>query len=98
MPAYAIHDAIEQRKEDASVLRREREEEEAELSEWFAQSIKPRFIQDAVLSALSGKADKAAVNNAFDVCRIEEITAEFIQNLSDEIARQQQKINENFKN
>lgn len=96
MPAYAIYDAIEQQREDASVLRTIREEEEAELSEWFAQSIKPRFIQDAVLSALSGKADKAAINNAFDICSIEEITAEFIQNLSDEIARQQQKINAKF--
>ena len=97
MPAYAICDAVEQRKEDVSVLRTMREEEEAELSGWFAQSIKPRFIQDAVLTALSGKADKAAVNNAFDICRIEEITAEYIQTLSDEISRQQQQINDSFK-
>ncbi|EOY5688488.1 TPA: hypothetical protein ACVTEY_000141 [Salmonella enterica subsp. enterica] len=97
MPAYAIYDAIEQRKEDVSVLRTMREEEEAELSGWFAQSIKPRFIQDAVLTALSGKADKAAINNAFDICRIEEVTAEYIQTLSDEISRQQQLINGSFK-
>ncbi|EDU0974186.1 hypothetical protein DBN05_000623 [Salmonella enterica subsp. enterica serovar Anderlecht] len=97
MPAYAIYDAIEQRKEDVSVLRTMREEEEAELSGWFAQSIKPRFIQDAVLTALSGKADKAAINNAFDICRIEEVTAKYIQTLSDEISRQQQQINDSFK-
>lgn len=72
-------------------------EEGAELSGWFAQSIKPRFIQDAVLIALSGKADKAAINNAFDICRIEEITAKYIQTLSDEISRQQQLINDSFK-
>ena len=72
-------------------------EEGAELSGWFTQSIKPRFIQDAVLTALSGKADKAAINNAFDICRIEEITAEYIQTLSDEISRQQQLINDSFK-
>lgn len=96
MNAYAIYDAIEQRREHDDVLRTLREEEESSLSDWFAQCIKPRFIQDAVLTALSGKADESAINNAFDVCSIEEIAAEFIQNLSDEIARQQQKINAKF--
>lgn len=97
MPAYANYDAIEQRRDDANVLRIMREEEEAELSDWFAQSIKPRFIQDAVLTALSGKADKAAINNAFDACNIEEIISEFTQKLSYEIAHQQQKINDSHK-
>lgn len=97
MPANAIYYAIERQEEDADVLRTMREEEEAELSGWFAQSIKPRFIQDAVLTALSGKADKAAINNAFDICSIEELIAEFTQKLSDEISRQQQLINDSFK-
>lgn len=97
MSADAIYNAIEQQGEDAHALCTMREEEEAELSEWFTQSIKPRFIQDAVLTALSGKADKAAINNAFDVCSIEELISEFTQKLSDEIAHQQQMINENFK-
>ncbi|HIC0446792.1 TPA: host-nuclease inhibitor Gam family protein [Escherichia coli] len=98
MPAYAIYDAIEQQRNDADVINAMREEEEKELSEWFSGAIKPRFIQSAVLTALGSRADEKAVNNAFDVCSIEELVAEFTQKLSDEIARQQQKINDSFRN
>ncbi|EIS4806093.1 host-nuclease inhibitor Gam family protein [Escherichia coli] len=98
MPAYAIYDAIEQQCNDADVIKVMREEEEQELSEWFSGAIKPRFIQSAVLTALGSRADEKAVNNAFDVCSIEELVAEFTQKLSDEIARQQQKINDSFRN
>ncbi|EEV4189278.1 hypothetical protein D9J30_03500 [Escherichia coli] len=98
MPAYAIYDAIEQQRIDADVINAMREEEEKELSEWFSGAIKPRFIQSAVLTALGSRADEKAVNNAFDVCSIEELVAEFTQKLSDEIARQQQKINDSFRN
>lgn len=98
MPAYAIYDAIEQQRIDADVIKVMREEEEKELSEWFSGAIKPRFIQSAVLTALGSRADEKAVNNAFDVCSIEELVAEFTQKLSDEIARQQQKINDSFRN
>ncbi|EJD4727899.1 host-nuclease inhibitor Gam family protein [Escherichia coli] len=99
MPAYAIYDAIEQQRNDADVIKAMREEEEEkELSEWFSEAIKPRFIQSAVLTALGSRADEKAVNNAFDVCSIEELVAEFTQQLSDEIARQQQKINDSFRN
>ncbi|ENU3061656.1 hypothetical protein MLT67_12360 [Escherichia coli] len=98
MPAYAIYDAIEQQRNDADVINAMREEEEKELSEWFSGAIKPRFIQSAVLTALGSRADEKAVNNAFDVCSIEELVAEFTQQLSDEIARQQQKINDSFRN
>ncbi|EMK8059115.1 host-nuclease inhibitor Gam family protein [Escherichia albertii] len=98
MPAYAIYDAIEQQRNDADVINVIREKEEKELSEWFSGAIKPRFIQSAVLTALGSRADEKAVNNAFDVCSIEELVAEFTQQLSDEIARQQQKINDSFRN
>ncbi|HBQ0465332.1 TPA: hypothetical protein L7I91_003971 [Klebsiella aerogenes] len=42
------------------------------------------------------EADELAVNNAFDVCHVEERIAEFIDYLSDEIARQQVIINSKF--
>lgn len=97
MAAYSLFDAIEERRHTEEAIKMLREEEEAELSEWLAQSIKPRIIQDAVSAAVGSKADAAAINNAFDDCDIEETISEFIQTLADEIAHQQMNINDKFK-
>ncbi|MEH4265989.1 host-nuclease inhibitor Gam family protein [Klebsiella aerogenes] len=96
MTGHSNFDAVEERRIQDDIRKTILREKEAELSEWFSQSIKPRFIQEAVIESLGGKADELAVNNAFDVCHVEERIAEFIDYLSDEIARQQVIINGKF--
>lgn len=96
MPAYAIQDAIEARRDAEEAVRILREEAEAGLSRWFEKSIKAVSIQKAVIADLGGKADEAAINRAFDACDMEEKIAEFIRVLAEEIAHHQTVINNSF--
>lgn len=91
MNAYAIYDAIEQRRERDDVLRILREEEESELANNLERGLPQHLLESLCVDHLQRRGvSKRAISRAFDNdAEFQERAAEFIRYMAEAFSRNQ---------
>ncbi|EDW8957626.1 gam [Salmonella enterica subsp. enterica] len=91
MNAYAIYDAIEQRREHDDVLRTLREEKESELANNLEGGLSQHLFESLCVEHLQRRGvNKLAISRTFDNdVEFQERTAEFIRYMAETFSRHQ---------